>query len=154
MSKISAVNNATCHQLNSTEKPFILLLKEGESIFDEITRCATTIDLKSAAISGLGSIGDITIGFFDHQTNQHLTRVFSGIFELVSLNGNITFADDKYFLHIHAAIGDGEFNVYGGHIMNAFAGPSTEISIIPFPAKISRKYNEKLGIRLISCNVL
>lgn len=92
--------------------------------------------------------------FFNHQTNKHQTRLFSGIYELVSLNGNVTFADNEYFAHIHAAIGDETYQVFGGHIINAFAGPSTEIMIIPFAEKVDRVFNEKLGIRLIHCNVI
>lgn len=64
MPTLSAVNIHTCYQLANTNQPFILLLKEGDSIFDQILHCATIIKLKSAAISGLGSIADISIGFF------------------------------------------------------------------------------------------
>jgi predicted DNA-binding protein with PD1-like motif len=57
--------------------------------------------------------------------------------------------DGKRFIHIHAALGTEEYNVVGGHIMDATVGPSAEISILPLGGAINRAYDERTGLKLM-----
>lgn len=130
-------------------KPFIFTLKEGDHLFNAILQCADAIKLKSGIITGLGALRDITIGFYNRATCQHHSKLFSGDYEITSLTGNVTFAESDRFIHIHAALGDENFHVFGGHIISAYASAATEISIIPLTYEIHRNYNPSLGIKII-----
>ncbi len=146
---IAIVDTTTCQSLKDTDKPFILALKIGEKLFDGILRCADAVNLKSASISGLGALDDVTVAYYNLDTKQYQTKLFSGMYELISLNGNIAFVDGKRFIHIHAALGTEEYNVVGGHIMDATVGPSAEITIIPLQGQINRAYDETTGLKLM-----
>lgn len=145
----AVVDSASCHLLANTDKPFILTLKMGENLFDSLLSCAAKMQLKSAIISGLGALDEVTIAYYNLSTKQYQTKLFQGMYELISLNGNITLVDGKYFVHIHAALGTEEYNVLGGHIMNATVGPSAEISIVPLSNPINREYDTKTGLKLM-----
>jgi predicted DNA-binding protein with PD1-like motif len=143
------VDTQTCHQLKDTDKPFILALKMGENLFEGIMRCANAVNLKSASISGLGALDDVTVAYYNLATKQYQTKLFKGMYELISINGNITFLDGKRFIHIHAALGTDTYDVVGGHIMDAIVGPSAEITIIPLDGQINRAYDEATGLKLM-----
>lgn len=135
--------------MNHAHLPFILSLTEGDNLFQKILDYANSAGLKSAVISGLGALTDITIGYFHRDTHKHSKQLFKGTYELVSLTGNITFIDNDRFLHIHAAIGDDQFHVFGGHLIDAFASASTEIAINPLPYPVIRKKHPELDIKVI-----
>jgi predicted DNA-binding protein with PD1-like motif len=143
------VDTNTCHQLVGTDKPFILGIKKGENLFKSILHCADVIGLPAASISGLGALDDVTVAFYYLETKQYQTKLFEGTYELVSLNGNITFFEGKRFIHIHAALGTSDYNIVGGHIMDATVGPSAEITITPLSGKIHRKHDEEIDLKLM-----
>jgi predicted DNA-binding protein with PD1-like motif len=75
--------------------------------------------------------------------------LFQGTYEIASLTGNLTLVDEDLFVHIHAAIGDDNFQIFGGHLISAEAGASTEIAIIPLNYTIKRKKHPELDIKVI-----
>ncbi|KTD43052.1 PPC domain-containing DNA-binding protein [Legionella parisiensis] len=135
------------HQLENS--PFILSLKEGESLFQSIIHYAHSFNLKSAIFTGIGALSNITMGFYHCDTQQHTKRLFHGTYEIASLTGNLTLADEGFFVHIHAAIGDDNFQIFGGHLISAAAGASTEIAIIPLNYSIKRQKHPDLDIKVI-----
>lgn len=143
------VDSHSGHKVANTDKPFILALKLGENLFDAILRCADAANLKSATISGLGALDDVTVAYYNLDTKQYQTKLFTGMYELISLNGNITLVEGKRFIHIHAALGTENYDVVGGHIMSATVGPSAEISIIPLASAIHREYDSETGLKLM-----
>lgn len=146
---LSSVDITNCHRLKGTTSPFILVLKEGENIFSALRVCALHTQLKSASVQALGSLQNITIGYYRHDTCQHQVKLFQGIYEIATLIGSITFKETEPFIHIHAGISHHDFIVYGGHVIDAESGPASEFIIYPMNAMIHRKYNSNLGIWLI-----
>ncbi len=149
LSPIALIDSHSGHKITNPEKPFILALKLGENLFEAILRCANAMNLQSATISGLGALDDVTVAYYNLQTKQYQTKLFKGMYELISLNGNIAFVEGKRFIHIHAALGTEEYQVVGGHIMDATVGPSAEISIIPLSGTMHREYDERTGLKLL-----
>lgn len=146
---IAIVDSKSGHKVANTVKPFILALKPGENLFEGILQCANDANLKSASISGLGGLDDVSVAYYNLNTKEYQTKLFNGMYELISMNGNITFVEGKRFIHIHAAIGTDTYDVYGGHIMDAIVNPSAEITIIPLADKIERAYDAGTGLKLM-----
>jgi predicted DNA-binding protein with PD1-like motif len=150
MSTKLAITGSSADSINiDSDKPFILALNIGENLFEGIMRCAQAANLKSASISGLGALDDVTVAYYNLETKSYQTKLFPGMYELVSLHGNIAMLDGKHFIHIHAAIGDDQYRIFGGHIMDATVGPSAEITVIPLSAAIQRKYDDRTGLKLM-----
>lgn len=146
---LAHVHLSNCHQLKNTKDPFILVLELGDDLFASILACAKAINLPSASISGLGALDDVTVAYYDLPSKSYETKLFHGMFELISLNGNITTVDNEPFVHIHAALGTREYDVVGGHIMSATVGPSAEITVIPLPSQIKREYDDRTGLKVM-----
>lgn len=148
-SSISIVTTETCSNLAGTLEPFIMVLTKGEKLFDSILHCAKTMGLKSASLHGLGALDEVTIAYYNLHTKEYQTRLFPGMYELISLNGNISIVDGQHFVHLHGALGLEDYSVVGGHFMDAVVGPTVEMTIIPFASPIYRKYNEDIGLKLM-----
>lgn len=145
----AVIDSASGSKLAGTDRPFILALNMGEDLFSSILRCANDARLKSATISGLGTLDDVTVAYYNLTTKRYQEKVFHGMFELVSLNGNITTLDDELFIHIHAALGDEKYQVFGGHIMNGTVGPACEITITPLVSPIQRGFDDRTGLKIM-----
>jgi len=146
---MTLIDSQSGKKVANTTQPFILALKMGEDLFESILRCADAANLRSASISGLGALDDVTVAYYNLETKQYQTKLFKGMYELVSLNGNITLVDGKRFIHIHAALGTEEYNIVGGHIMSATVGPSAEIAILPLTEAINRQFDSLTGLKLM-----
>jgi uncharacterized protein len=146
---IAVVDSQSGHLLANTDKPFILALKQGESVFEGILKCAKAANIQSASVSGLGGFSDCQVAYYNLETKEYQTQLFQEMHELVSLYGNITFVDGKHFLHIHAALSNHHYQMFGGHIMEAIVNPSAEITIIPLNGKIERAYDAGTGLKLM-----
>ncbi|WP_131783226.1 PPC domain-containing DNA-binding protein [Legionella gresilensis] len=129
--------------------PFILSLKEGDNLFQSIMNYASYVGLKSAIISGLGALSNVTIGYYHRDTQQQVKKLFLDTYEIASLTGNVTLVDMGWFIHIHAALGDANFHLFGGHLISAEASASTEIIITPLNYTIMRKKHPELDIKVI-----
>lgn len=131
------------------DKPFILVLNKDENLHEAIQRFAEDAQLPAASMSGLGALGEVTVAFYHLDRKEYDTKLFEGEYELISLNGNISQAEGKYITHIHAALGQADYTVVGGHIMDGIVSVTAEITIIPFRDKIERKQCDDVGLRLL-----
>lgn len=143
----SLINSRSGRLVVNNEKPFILALTPGENLFEAILQCVNDAQIKSASISGLGGLDDITIAYYNVKTKEYQTKLFKGMYELISLNGNIVLCEGKLFLHIHAALGQEDYQVIGGHIMSAIVSPAAEITVLPLSSPIGREYDSITGIK-------
>ena len=143
------IDSQSGKKVAGTTTPFILALKIGENLFESILRVANDAGINAASMSGLGAIDDVTLAYYHLDKKEYQTKLFKGTYELVSLNGNIALLDGKRFLHIHGAIGNDEYQVFGGHFMDAIVGPSAEITIIPMQGKINRAYDDCTGLKIM-----
>ncbi len=152
--KLSIVDTRTSYKLAGTTHPFILNLNRGENLFEGILHCAEQVGLHAASLSGLGALEDPSVAFYHLDIKQYDTKMFKGIFELVSLNGNVSFVNNKHFAHIHAALGKADHSLFGGHLMDGKVGVVAEITIIPLVAPIERHLVEQIGLKVLGCPIL
>lgn len=146
---MSIIDSQSGQKLIDNNKPFILVLQNGENLFEAILRCADAANIQSAILTGLGALDDITVAYYHLEKKSYHSKTFTGMHELISLNGNISMAEGKRFVHIHAALGKEDFTVIGGHIMDAIVHPTVELAITPLDSTIYREYNEELGLKLM-----
>jgi uncharacterized protein len=153
-STINLANYHTAHAIVGTDAnaiaPFILVLNKGDKLIEAIMSCANKLQLKSAAIWGIGAIAEPKLAYYNLDTKQYSYKTFAGDFEIISLIGNITKLDDKYIVHAHIAVSDGNFQLVAGHLSEATVSVTAEITILPFSGAINRKLNSEFALNLIS----
>ncbi len=142
----AAVDKNSCGKMLNNKKPFILILKRGDNLHASINQCAEDAHLQGASIQGLGQLDSPTLAHYPSDPHEKPTlAVFNGIYELISLNGNIAHHGNEYFTHLHAVLGDEHFGGLAGHIKESTVGVTAEITIIPFLKSLERQVDPETG---------
>lgn len=146
---ISTVNSHSCKQVKGSEKPFILVLKKGEDVTTALAQCANDAKLAGASLTGIGALENPKLDYFNLETKKYQDKTLNGIYELISMTGNITDVAGKRVPHLHVALSDSEFQMTGGHLGSARVGVTAEITITPFRGHVVKSMDDETGLELI-----
>lgn len=132
------------------EKVYIRLDK-GDEVMSSLAAVCEREDIALAQIHGIGGCSKAVVGVFDPDKKDYDREEVSGMLEMISLDGNITAADEKPFVHAHATFAyhdkNGNAAVLCGHLLEAVIGLTGEIVLTPADGSITRRYDDILGIR-------
>lgn len=131
-------------------------LELGDSFRHSIETLCQELDIWGARVTAIGAFKDPELGCWDVDTRIYDHRTFAGVWELVSLSGNITrrvdadYPDDggaaRPFLHAHVAISGHDYRVMGGHLFDATCGVVVETFIRPLSDPLDRDYDDAIGL--------
>ena len=130
-------------------EPSIFAIERGKPLMETLLKYAQERKLPSASISGLGALQDPTLGYFDFNIGNYHFNTIKGLYELISLNGNITKYQGEYVVHVHVALGNDQYQVFGGHLKEAIVGVTAEITITPLTSSVNRKPDLDTHLNLI-----
>lgn len=137
-------------QFQTINETGFIRLDRGEDLFGSLLNFAKTNNFQAGRFSGIGALCEIEMGFYELHRKQYIRKKFNEIHELVSMTGNLSLKDGNPFLHIHAAIGDSEFRIFGGHLFSATVAVTCEITFDKFSANLTRLMNDNVGLALWS----
>ena len=135
-------------ELKTTDDGIYLLLKRGEKLMQSLTELASLQKIASASIVGISALMEVEFGFYHLYKKAYERRLFPDEYELVSLQGNVTWFEGKPIVHCHAAIGDRDFKIHGGHLFEAHVAVVTELFLTTRPERLERKFSEHLGLNI------
>ena len=135
-------------QYKKFDNVYAMRLERGEEIIEQIKAFAKKENVALAHIEGIGATDDITIGIYDLAKKEYTKKNFKGLWEIVSLNGNITTMGDEPYLHLHICCSNEDGQIVAGHLNDAKIGVTGEIFITTLDGKIGRKKDESIGINL------
>ena len=136
--------------VHHSEDKTLIVVPRGEKLVATLTREISELKLKGGVISGLGALIDVELGYYHLEEKDYLRKTFSEMdYELISLTGNISLKDGNPYVHVHAALGDNQFRVFGGHLFEANVAVTAEVSIIPLGKMPVRELDSKLGLATI-----
>jgi hypothetical protein len=128
---------------------FYIRIDKDDEIINGILEVCENESIKTAHFRGIGGCDKINIQTFIPAKNDFISHKKEGIFEMVSLDGNISPDNDEIFLHAHAVFSyleNGEIKMIGGHLKEAFVKYTAEIILTPAVENISRMLDDKTGI--------
>lgn len=126
----------------------IVRMDRGEDLFEELKKVALAENIRLASISALGTFSSMTVGIYDLDERRFMGNDFEGMFEIVSLTGTINTMDGEYYSHLHAAAGDRNGNVFGGHLSRAIVGATLEMVITVIDGTVDRVKDEDTGLNI------
>jgi predicted DNA-binding protein with PD1-like motif len=136
-------------QSKKVENGYLLRLIKGEKIVTTITTFCEENNIHAGVLSGLGGASDITLGYYNMTNREYQWKDFESVHEILSMNGNVALVDGKPFLHIHMSISDDSFATFGGHLKEATVGATCEVMISDLATKITRIYDDEIGLKLL-----
>lgn len=131
-------------------KGYYIRIDQGEEIINSIKAFCNTYNIRSGMISGLGSVTEAELGLYDIEKNEYLKKEYKGIFEIASMNGNISSMNGQPYLHIHAVLSDKECKTSGGHFAKGIVGATCEVVVISFENDADRIFSDEIGLNLLN----
>ncbi|MEL6822163.1 MAG: PPC domain-containing DNA-binding protein, partial [Calditrichota bacterium] len=97
------------------EDGYLIRIPIDTPIIKTVHQFAMDHTIPSATVSAIGAVKDVELGYYRLADKTYIRKQFPEITELVSFSGNLSWIDDKPFLHAHASLSDSSFNMVGGH---------------------------------------
>jgi len=124
----------------------VVSLMRGDALRASLEEVAGHAGIVAARVSAIGALEDPTLGCYDLSSKTYSDRTFPGIWELLSLSGNISLRDGKPMLHAHASISGDDYRALGGHLVDAKIGVLLEAFIEPYPTALHRQMCDEIGL--------
>jgi predicted DNA-binding protein with PD1-like motif len=126
-----------------------LIIDKGEDVISTITEVAKDNNIQNAFLSGLGAVEKISCGYYNLEEKKYYFINYEGLFEVVSMTGNIMLKEGQPFVHLHAVFTDENNQAFGGHVEEMRVGVTLEVQLNLVSGNIRREYNQDIGLFLI-----
>lgn len=147
--------NTNAQNMNTTKRyikvpaGYLMVLRQGDNIFEQLETLANIEKIKSANFTGMGFV-NAKFGFFNKETKEYDPKDFSEV-EMASMNGSIAWQKEKVSLHVHGVVTDKSFQAFGGHMLAATVSTgSVEILITLHDKKLERVMEQPLGANVLN----
>lgn len=127
---------------------YVIRLEKGEELVESIKIISQKENINLGTITGIGAVNKAKIGLFEIETKEYHSKELTGDMEIVSLSGNISQMDKEVYIHLHIALADDTYRVYGGHLNSAIISATGEIIIDTIDGYVGRKFNQEVGLNL------
>lgn len=105
-------------------------LEPEEAIIQQLKEVARIRSVRTGAItSGVGMLKNIELGFFQIKSDSYERHRMSGIFDLSSIQGNITWNGDQPVPHVHMTFNDAKMRTFSGHVIEGHCHITMEIFV-------------------------
>ena len=127
----------------------VIKFKKGDDFLPKLKSFLERNRINSGFFYGLGGFQKAEIAFYDMAKKKFFKKKFSGPFEVVSLVGNVSQAEDGIAIHAHVALADKSYKVIGGHLINATVKATLELKLTQTEI-LERKFDKDTGLHLLS----
>jgi predicted DNA-binding protein with PD1-like motif len=128
---------------------YVLRLDPGEGVIDSLSGFASERGINSGVVSGIGGIEDVVLGYFDLGAKEYLKRKLDGIYEMISLAGNVSTIEGRPFVHAHAVVSGRDMTALGGHLFEARVAITAELYLWGSPSQVTRSLDERVGLNTL-----
>lgn len=143
-----AYPSASVKRYVKTPTGYLLVLRMGDNVFEQIETFAICERIPSASLSAIG-FTNVTFGFWDADKKAFNPRTFRNV-EMASIVGSIAWKEGKPSIHAHGVAGDNKFDTYGGHILAMEVGTgSLEVTVTVYPQQLERAIDPKIGANVL-----
>lgn len=136
-------------QYQKTADSYVVRLATGEEIVGAVTRFARDMRIDTGAVTGIGSVNNVVLGYFDMATKEYLKKTIEPDTEIVSLAGNIALKEGQAFPHLHVTLGTRDFQAFAGHLFEGRVAATCELVIRHLPGIVQRKKDDATGLFLL-----
>lgn len=131
------------------EHGFLIRIDKGEKVVESLLKFAKEQNINSAWISGIGSVSDIVLAYFNAEKKEYSRERIEEPVEIVSLAGNLSLFENKHAVHAHVIVSNAKMDTQAGHLNEAVVSGTCEILLTDLKAKISRIHREEIGLNLL-----
>lgn len=128
---------------------FLMVLRQGDSLFDHLENLMRDANIPAASVRGFGFAGLIRFGFFDFGRRDYDPQDFTDM-EVTGLTGTLAWKNAKPAIHAHATAAGRDFKAVGGHLLGLTVGRgSFEITLTVHGPRLERRFEDDIGANVL-----
>jgi hypothetical protein len=135
------------------EHSWVVIFSEGDEVFSGLTKWARDHRVGSGHLTAIGAWSSATLGYYDLERKAYRKNVINQQVELLSLVGNFAVDKGQPFLHAHAVVGLQDGSTRGGHLLEAYTSPTTEVFVTTSSVTLRKQFDATSGLDLIVPNL-
>lgn len=129
---------------------YLIKLNKGERLSEAMAQFVRETKVEGAWVNGIGAALEVTLGFYDLETQKYHWQIFSELREVVSLTGNLAFDEQGTMMfHLHGVFSDRQFQTVGGHVKDLVAGATVELFVHRAYQPTRRKTDPAVGLQTL-----
>lgn len=129
---------------------YLVRLDKGERLVERLSELIANGNIQGAWVSGIGAASWVELGYYHHEKHEYQWRKLEQSLEIVSLQGNAAWHENKPFLHLHGVLSDVEMKTYGGHVRELEVTGTCEIFLHLWNKDtLSRRPDSDTGLKLL-----
>ncbi|MHA2006013.1 MAG: PPC domain-containing DNA-binding protein [Promethearchaeota archaeon] len=133
------------------KRVFVGKVEPDEDLIESITEMVNKHDIQSGLINCIGALKKFTIGYFNLDSKKYEYKTFDEYVELVSCMGNLSFKDGEPLIHLHISIGNNQYAITGGHLMQpCIVSITGEVYIFEIDQKLEKLHDPKTDLYLLN----
>jgi len=136
-------------QYRETPFGYFMVLDRGDEVLESITRFATETGVRAAGFAGLGAVETVTLGYYDLAKRRYVRESWEEDLEIASLTANLAEVDGGPFPHVHGVFSRRNFATIGGHVFEAIASVSVELTVWTTPEPMRRVSVDFCDLKLL-----
>lgn len=137
------------HARRVGDREFLVVLERDERVTATLLRFASDHSIRGGWVSGLGSVRDVEMGYYDLPRRTYVRRRFAEDMELAGAQGNLAMHGNDPVLHLHGSVSGPELIALSGHIFEAKTAVTVEFLVRDFGHRVDRVEVPELGLKLI-----
>ena len=142
-----AAPHMTARQLG--EHSWVVIFSAGDEVFSGLTRWAREHQVGTGRLTGIGAWSSVVLGYYDLERKAYRKNVVHEQVELLSLMGHMAINNGRTAVHAHAVVGLSDGSVRGGHLLEAYASPTTEVFVTTSWVMLHKQFDSQSGLDLL-----
>ena len=131
------------------DNTYFIRIQRGEEILETLAALCQAEHITLGTITGIGAVGEATLGVFNRQAFAYESQTYTGDFEIASCSGTVTTMEGKPYFHLHMVIGNPTQDVcHGGHLNRGVISLTGEFVLTALPGTVEREYSPEVGLNL------
>jgi predicted DNA-binding protein with PD1-like motif len=130
------------------QKTYAVIFAVGDEVLSGLTEFAEHENIQAAHLSAIGGFRHGLFGWFDEGRKAFRDIPVDQQVEVCSLLGDIGLADGKPQVHIHGVVAFETGETRGGHLLEAYVGPTLELFLTAYPEPLIKVHHEATNLSL------
>ncbi|HUU46247.1 MAG TPA: PPC domain-containing DNA-binding protein [Acidobacteriota bacterium] len=132
-----------------TPQGYMVRLEKGEEVHAALTRFMREKRIGGGNIIGIGTLTDVTLGYFDLVSREYRREQYTDEYELINLTGNLSYADGEPLLHAHVVLSGPDMRAFAGHLFAGTIAVTGEFAVTVADTEWRRAFDEATGLKLL-----
>ncbi len=130
-------------------RDYFLRVDKGAPLLDALSQFASRQGIRSAALTGIGAVDRVEIGYYNAERKAYDRQALDGAFEMVQLSGNVSIVEGKPSVHAHIVVAGPDYHLRGGHLFSARVSVTAEIHLRCLDAEVVRVQDPEMNVGLL-----